>query len=145
MFDGLEMGLYSWAVPPALKELLHTTDSRAIAGYLGVTIALFLLGMSCGGVLFGRLGDRIGRVKTMVATVAVYALFTGLSGFARTFPELAICRFCGALGLGGEWGLGVALVMETWPNASRPLLAGLLGGAANVGLLVGLDKISRSL
>ncbi|MCX6374996.1 MAG: MFS transporter, partial [Armatimonadetes bacterium] len=47
-----------------------------------------------------------------------------------------ICRFIGAMGLGGEWGLGVALVMETWPNAKRPMLAGLLGSSANVGFLV---------
>jgi MFS family permease len=136
MFDGMEMGLYSWAIPPALKELFHTADSKAIGPYIGVTVALFLVGMSVGGVVFGWLGDRIGRVRTMIITVAVYAVFTGLSGFSRTFAQLAACRFLGAMGLGGEWGLGVALVMETWPNASRPLLAGLLGGAANVGFLV---------
>lgn len=135
MFDGLEMGLYSWAIPPALKELLGTTDNSAIGPYIGLTVSLFLVGMSCGGVLFGRLGDRLGRVKTMILTVAVYALFTGLSGLSQNFGQLAVCRFLGATGLGGEWGLGVALVMETWPNTSRPLLAGLLGGAANVGFL----------
>jgi len=136
MFDGMEMGLYSWAIPPALKELFNTTDSKAIGPYIGVTVALFLAGMSVGGVIFGRLGDRIGRVKTMIITISVYAVFTGLSGLCRNFYELAACRFLGALGLGGEWGLGVALVMETWPNTSRPLLAGLLGGAANVGFLI---------
>jgi len=135
MFDGLEMGLYSWAIPPALKELLHTTENRAIGPYIGVTVALFLAGMSVGGFVFGRLGDRIGRVRTMILTVAMYAVFTGLSGLSQNFTQLAVCRFLGAMGLGGEWGLGVALVMETWPNASRPLLAGILGGAANFGFL----------
>ncbi|MBI5835403.1 MAG: MFS transporter [Armatimonadetes bacterium] len=134
MFDGMEMGLYSWAVPPALKELLPPgTDPGA---YVGYTVALFLVGMSAGGILFGRLGDTLGRVKTMIITVMVYALFTGLSGFCQSFEQLAACRFLGAMGLGGEWGLGVALVMETWPNTTRPLLAGLLGGAANVGFLI---------
>lgn len=136
MFDGMEMGLYSWAVPRALKELLNTQDSKAIGPYVAYTVALFLIGMSFGGVLFGRLGDKIGRVKTMIITVIVYALFTGLSGLCTEFWQLAICRFLGALGLGGEWGLGVALVMETWPNTSRPVLAGLLGAAANVGFLI---------
>jgi len=136
MFDGLEMGLYSWAVPPALKQFMGTADSATIGPYLSITVALFLLGMSAGGVVFGRLGDRIGRVKTMIATVLVYAIFTGLSGFCHNIWQLGACRFLGAMGLGGEWGLGVALVMETWPNTSRPLLAGLLGGAANVGFLV---------
>ncbi len=136
LFDGMEMGLYSWAMPPALKELLGTSDNSAIGFHLGITVALFLLGMSVGGIVFGRLGDRLGRVKTMIATVAVYATFTGLSGFCRSFEQLAACRFLGAMGLGGEWGLGVALVMETWPNTTRPLLAGLLGAAANVGFLL---------
>lgn len=136
MFDGLEMGLYSWAVPPALLELLGTTDAAVTGPYLSYTICLFLVGMSAGGLLFGRLGDHLGRVRTMILTVLVYALFTGLSGFAQSFGQLAACRFLGAMGLGGEWGLGVALVMETWPNTSRPVLAGLLGGAANVGFLI---------
>jgi MFS family permease len=136
MFDGMEMGLYTWAIPPALKELLQTESNRDIGPYIGVTVALFLAGMSVGGVVFGRLGDRIGRVRTMIITVAVYAVFTGLSGLSQNFGQLAACRFLGAMGLGGEWGLGVALVMETWPNTSRPLLAGLLGSAANVGLLI---------
>ena len=113
MFDGMEMGLYSWAIPPALKELLNTTDNAVIQPYIGATVALFLLGMSVGGVIFGRLGDKIGRVKTMIVTVLVYATFTGLSGFSRNIYELGLCRFLGAMGLGGEWGLGVALVMET--------------------------------
>jgi MFS family permease len=96
---------------------------------------MFLVGMSVGGVIFGRLGDRIGRVRSMIITVLIYAFFTGLSGLTWNWQQLAACRFLGAVGLGGEWGLGVALVMETWPNASRPLLAGLIGGAANVGFI----------
>jgi len=135
MFDGMEMGLYSQVIHPALKDLTRIQNPEAVAPYVGLTMALFLVGMSAGGVVFGWLGDRLGRVRTMVLTVLVYAVFTGLSGFVRNWPELAACRFLGAMGLGGEWGLGVALVMETWPNASRPLLAGLLGGAANFGFL----------
>ena len=135
MFDGMEMGLYSQVIHPALKDLTGIQNPEAVAPYVGLTMALFLIGMSVGGVVFGRLGDRIGRVRTMVITVLVYAVFTGLSGFVRNWQELAVCRFLGATGLGGEWGLGVALVMETWPNTSRPVLAGLLGGAANFGFL----------
>ncbi len=136
MFDGMEMGIYSVLAHPALKELLGTADKAIIGKYAGVMFALFLLGASIGGFLFGRLGDKIGRVKTMVLTVLVYSLFTGLSAFSHTVTQLGACRFIGAMGLGGEWGLGVALVMETWPNARRPVLAGLLGSSANVGFLV---------
>ncbi len=136
MFDGMEMGLYSVLAQPALRDLLHTTDKGMITQYAGYMFALFLLGASAGGFIFGRLGDKIGRVKTMIITVILYSVFTGLSALSQTAWQFGICRFIGAMGLGGEWGLGVALVMETWPNAKRPLLAGLLGSSANVGFLI---------
>jgi MFS transporter, SHS family, sialic acid transporter len=136
LFDGMEMGLYSLIAMPALKELLHTQDNTIIGPYVGVMFALFLLGASVGGYIFGRLGDKIGRVKTMVLTVVTYSLFTALSALSANIWQFGACRFLGAMGLGGEWGLGVALVMETWPDAKRPLLAGVLGAAANVGFLL---------
>lgn len=136
LFDGMEMGLYSVQGPRALSDLLHTSDPGLIGQYLGFTLALFLLGCSVGGFVFGRLGDKIGRVKTMIITVLVYSVFTGLSAVSQNAWQFGACRFLGALGLGGEWGLGVALVMETWPNAKRPLLAGLLGCSGNVGFIV---------
>jgi SHS family sialic acid transporter-like MFS transporter len=135
MFDGFEMGLYGIVTRPALAELLGTDDESRLGLITSVTIAMFLTGMAAGGLAFGRLGDRIGRVKSMALAILMYAVFTGLSGFTRNWQQLAACRFLGAMGLGGEWGLGVALVMESWPNASRPLLAGLLGAAANFGFL----------
>ncbi len=133
MFDGMEMGLYSLIIKPALTELMGSQQDADIGMVISFTLFLFLTGMAAGGILFGRLGDKIGRVKSMSIAILVYAVFTGLSGFVHSWPQLAACRFLGAMGLGGEWGLGVALVMETWPNASRPLLAGLLGAAANFG------------
>ena len=136
MFDGMEMGLYSVLARPALRELLHTQDDKAIGPVVGIMFALFLLGASLGGFIFGRLGDKIGRVKTMVITVLIYSGFTGLTYFVTNTWQFGACRFLGAMGLGGEWGLGVALVMESWPNTRRPVLAGLLGSSANVGFLV---------
>ena len=82
-----------------------------------------------GGVLFGWLGDRIGRVRAMTLSVLVYALFTGACGLAQSAEQIAALRFIASLGMGGEWSLGVALVMELWPNRSRALLAGLIGAA----------------
>jgi MFS family permease len=92
--------------------------------------------MATGGVLFGWLGDRIGRVRAMTLTVLTYAIFSGLCGLATAAWQIAVLRFCSALGMGGEWSLGVALVMEIWPEKSRALLAGLIGAAANVGFLL---------
>lgn len=136
MFDGMEMGIYSIIAVPALKDLLRTQDLKIIGPYVGLMFALFLLGAALGGFVFGRLGDRIGRVKSMIITVLVYSIFTGLSAISTNIWQFGVCRFIGALGLGGEWGLGVALVMETWPDDKRPILAGALGLSANVGFLV---------
>ncbi|NLN79013.1 MAG: MFS transporter [Armatimonadetes bacterium] len=136
MFDGMEMGLYSVLAAPALKDLLGVQDPKVVGYYVGIMFALFLLGASIGGFIFGRMGDKIGRVKTMIITIIIYSVFTGLSAISQNTLQFGICRFIGALGLGGEWGLGVALVMETWPNAKRPVLAGLLGSSSNVGFLI---------
>jgi|WetSurMetagenome_2_1015567.scaffolds.fasta_scaffold00017_5 MFS transporter, SHS family, sialic acid transporter len=136
LFDGMEMGIYSLIAVPALKMLMHTQDMGLVLPKVGLLFALFLLGAALGGYVFGSLGDKIGRVKSLAATVIVYSLFTGLSAACTDVWQFGACRFLGALGLGGEWGLGVALVMESWSNKSRPALAGILGAAANIGFLV---------
>jgi MFS family permease len=136
LFDGLEMGLFPLVGRPALQELLGTTDDERVGLWFGVMIACFLVGAATGGVLFGWLGDRIGRVRAMTLSVLTYAIFTGLCGLAGDVTQLFILRFIAALGMGGEWSLGISLVMEIWPNRSRAWLAGLIGAAANVGFVL---------
>ena len=110
-----------------------------IALWFGVVMAGFLVGAATGGILFGWLGDRIGRVWAMALSILTYSLFTGLCGFAAQSWQLGLLRFVAALGMGGEWSLGVALVMEVWPNRSRAFMAGLIGAVGNIGyMLVGL-------
>ncbi len=135
MFDGLEMGLFPLVARPAMLELMGPDASDSIGTWMGWITAGFLVGAACGGLLFGWLGDRVGRVRAMVWSVMTYAIFSGLCGFSEAPWQLAVLRFCAALGMGGEWSLGVALVMEIWPAKSRPTLAGLIGAAANVGFL----------
>jgi MFS transporter, SHS family, sialic acid transporter len=135
LFDGMEMGIYSLIAVPALKDLMQTSDMKTVLSQVGLLFSLFLLGAALGGYSFGRLGDKIGRVKSLALTVICYSLFTGLSAACTEVWQFGVCRFLGALGLGGEWGLGVALVMESWSNKSRPMLAGVLGAAANIGFL----------
>ena len=148
MFDGLEMGLFPLAGRPALKELMHAAgpDADKIIGpWFGGIIAAFLVGAAAGGVLFGWLGDRVGRVKAMVWSVATYSIFSGLCGFVNAPWQLGALRFVASLGMGGEWALGVSLISEIWPAKSRPLLSGLIGAAANVGFfLVGVVQILLS-
>ena len=69
----------------------------------------------------------------MTLSVLTYSIFSALCAFAPSAEWMAVLRFVAALGMGGEWSLGVALVMEIWPDRSRALLAGLIGAAANVG------------
>lgn len=138
MFDGAEMGIFSLVGRPAVKNLLPDATEGQVGLWFNVIMASFLVGAATGGVLFGWLGDRIGRVRAMTLSVLVYAVFTGLCGIAGAAWQVGVLRFIAALGMGGEWSLGVALVMEIWPNKSRAFMAGLIGAAANVGyLLVG--------
>jgi MFS family permease len=136
MFDGLEMGLFSLVGRPALQDLLPGASEEVIGRWFSVAMAVFLVGAAAGGVLFGWLGDKVGRVRAMMLSVLSYALFTGLCGLAQTAEQVMILRFLAALGMGGEWSLGVALVTEIWPDRSRAFLAGLIGAAANVGFLM---------
>jgi MFS family permease len=142
MFDGMEMGIFPLVARPALKSMgvLEGLADKSLEGFvqtwMGVVTAAFLLGAAAGGVVFGWLGDRIGRVRAMTASILCYSIFTGLCYFALDPWHLAALRFIAALGMGGEWALGVALVMESWPAHRRPLLAGVIGAAANVGYML---------
>lgn len=139
LFDGYEIGLFPVIARPALKNLLGAVGDDRVGWWMGIITAAFLLGAAFGGFVFGWLGDRIGRVRSMALSILTYSLVTGLGYLAENPTHLALVRFVSALGMGGQWSLGVALVMECWPEKWRPLLAGSIGAAANVGfLLVGL-------
>src|SRR6478735_3678305 len=138
MFDGMEMGIFPIVARPALKEMsplgMGGAELEAFIGFwMGWATALFLWGAAIGGIIFGWLGDRVGRVRAMSLSILCYSLFTGLSYFAAQPWHLPAFRFIAALGMGGEWALGVALVMEVWPKEKRPLMAALIGAASNVG------------
>lgn len=137
MFDGMEMGLFPLVARPALRELLGPgTLAGVVDNWFGVITAGFLVGAATGGVLFGWLGDKIGRVRAMTLSVLVYAGCSGACAFTTEPWQLAGLRFAGALGMGGEWALGVALVMELFPNANRGWLAGWIGAFGNFGYAV---------
>ena len=148
MFDGFEIGLFPVISRPALIDLLHLgTAEKALVDsevgrWNGVIIAAFLAGAATGGVLFGWLGDRIGRVRAMSLSILTYAGFSGMGAFCTEPWHMVVVRFAAALGMGGEWSLGVALVREVWGGRSPALLAGLIGAAANAGFaLVGFISL----
>jgi MFS family permease len=137
MFDGAEMGLFTAVGRPALQDLLGSAavDEHNIGQWVSYLTAAFLLGAACGGLVFGWLGDRFGRVRSMAISILMYSLFTGACYFAAAPWQLAVLRFAAALGMGGEWALGVTLVVECWPERLRTVLAGVIGAAGNLGYL----------
>lgn len=136
LFDGFEIGLFPVVARPALLSILPEGGDRAVAAWMGTITACFLLGAAAGGIIFGWLGDKIGRVRSLSLSILTYSLFTGFGYFAQEPWHLGAFRFIAALGMGGEWALGVALVMECWPEKWRPLLAGAIGAAANCGFFL---------
>jgi MFS family permease len=140
LFDGLDMHLYTLVATPFVAELLGGLDQRdAAVGRTGSIVqAGFLVGWALGGGFFGRVGDRIGRTHALNVTILTYALFTGLSFFAQTWWQLLVCRFLAALGIGGEWAVGAALISETWPRRWRPWMAAVLQSAVNVGVVLAM-------
>jgi SHS family sialic acid transporter-like MFS transporter len=142
MFDGFEMGLFPVVARPALVEMLDAGQLPAkkqdelVGPWYAQITAGFLVGAATGGVLFGWLGDRLGRVRAMSLSILTYAAFSGVGAFAYEPWHLIVTRFIASLGMGGEWSLGVALVMEVWGGRSRGLLAGLIGATGNLGYLI---------
>jgi MFS family permease len=136
-FAGLEISLFVLIHRQmALGLLGPDTPESVVTRWFAWYQAAFLFGAAAGGWLFGWLGDRLGRARAMGAAVLCYSLFTLACYAAESAGVMLVLRFLACLGIGGTWPNAVALVAEAWPNASRPLLAGLLGAAANVGFVL---------
>lgn len=137
MFDGLDMHIYTLVSVPFVASLMHLATTDPQVGRHGAIInAAFLIGWALGGAFFGRVGDLLGRSKTLCLTILTYAAFTGLSFFATEWWHLMGCRFLSALGIGGEWAVGASLLSETWPKRWRPWIAATLQCAINIGVLL---------
>jgi len=137
LFDGLDMHLYTLIATPFVALLLSVEPADpSVATYSSWIQAAFMFGWALGGGLFGRLGDRLGRSRALVLTILTYAIFTGAGFLAQTWWHLLIFRFLAALGIGGEWAVGAALLAETWPKNWRYWLAAVLQTAVNIGILL---------
>ncbi|MGL5095130.1 MAG: MFS transporter, partial [Planctomycetia bacterium] len=111
--------------------------NKLVVTWSGYATTVFMLGWATGGLVFGVLGDKWGRARTMLLTILIYSLFTGLSAFARNPTEFMIFRFITGLGVGGEFAAGVALLAETLPARVRPLALGSLQALSAVGNITG--------
>jgi len=142
VFDSMDATIYAIVLHPALEELLGSSTANGsvnhedIAWYGGIIFSIFLIGWAIGGVLFGVVADRLGRTKALIATILIYALFTGLAALSQDWWHLAIYRFLTALGIGGEWAAGATLVAEVWPEEKRARAAGILQSAWAVGFFL---------
>jgi len=139
LFDMMDQQLFNLVRVQSLRDLLEKVypDPVLLDGHVkqigGYITAIFLIGWSVGGFFFGVLGDKIGRTRTMIFTILVYALCTGLTGLAQTWQQYALCRFLTALGVGGEWAAGAAIVAEVFPQRSRTMALGVLQSLSTVG------------
>jgi MFS family permease len=124
LFDCLDQRLFSLARIPALTALMHGSETSQVQAAGKSVTAIFLVGWGIGGILFGALGDRHGRSKMLKITVLIYSMCTGLSFFSHTYWDFALFRFLTGVGVGGVFGLAVALIAETVPDGAR---AGALG------------------
>lgn len=139
LFDCMDQRLFVLARESALKELLQN-DAAALAEikkYIGYATTSLILGWATGGIVFGMMSDKIGRVKTMVATLLVYSGFTGLSGFAQGWVDFTVYRFLVGLGVGGMFGAATTLVAESVPGQFRALALGSLQALSAMGNIIG--------
>jgi MFS family permease len=154
MFDLMAQQLFSLARKSAVRELLggHASEA-AVAQQAGYATSVLMIGWAAGGMLFGVLGDRIGRVKTMALTILLYTIFTGASMFATGILDFNIYRFLCGLGVGGLFSVGVSLVAEVVPPRARPYALGTLQAfstvgnmlAASIGILLGFLERSGTI
>jgi MFS family permease len=130
-FDCLDQRLFSLARPDALVALMAKGGDAQSVGK--VVTALFLIGWGVGGLIFGPLGDRYGRSKMLSISVLIYSACTGLTFFSQTYIDFALFRFLTGLGVGGVFGLAVALIAETLPGNARAGALGMLQILSTIG------------
>ena len=148
VFDAFEGQLFNITRGAMLPELLGTAkDSPEVKRWGDRLLAVFLIGGTVGGILFGSLADRIGRKPTMALTILFYSVFSGLTYFATELWHVAVLRFLVALGVGGEWAVAASLVAEVFPQTARAHASGIFHAtsvlgtwlAALAGLAVGAE------
>ena len=139
LFDCMDQRLFILAREPALRELIGQDPQAAahIKTFSGYATTSMILGWATGGIIFGMMSDRLGRVKTMVVTLLIYSGFTGLSGLAQSWVDFTIYRFLVGLGVGGMFGAATTLVAESVPGQFRAMALGSLQALSALGNIIG--------
>ncbi len=132
--DCLDQQLFVLARDQALASIMEKETNHADVTTWGTrATSVFLIGWAIGGIGFGILGDRLGRVKTLMMTIALYALFTGLSALSQSPYDFLLYRFLTGLGVGGAFAAAVVLLAETVPETPRPYVLGLFQASSVLG------------
>jgi MFS family permease len=131
LFDCLDQQLFILARNNAMANLLPPGRDPNLYG--GYATAIFVAGWATGGLIFGAVGDRIGRARTLTLTVLMYSVFTGLSALSTGWIDFAAYRFLTGLGVGGVFGLAVALIADGLPDKARPHALGMLQALSAIG------------
>ena len=140
MFAGVQMALTTLVMRSSMVDLLGLTaplgetDEALVGQWEAWLVGAFLLGAASGGLVFGWIGDRFGRSRALGLSILLFSLACGACYWVESPIQLIVLRVLVGLGIGGTFPNGVALMSEAWSNASRPMLAGMMGAAANVGL-----------
>lgn len=112
-----------------------STDLGLNASQAGSLVTWTLIGSVVGGIVFGHLSDRFGRVRMLSLTILMFAVFTGLCAIAQGYYDLLIYRALAGMGLGGEFGIGMAMIAEVWPAAKRNRASAFVGIGWQLGVL----------
>jgi MFS family permease len=137
--DGMDSFIYALVLVPSLRDLLPRSGIAATKGnigfYGGLLFALFLIGWGL-AFLWGPVGDKFGRVRTLMLTVVWYSVFTLLSALVTNVWQLAVLRLLAGIGIGGEWAMGGTFVAEEWPEERRRAGAGFMHTGYYVGIFL---------
>ncbi|MCC9603626.1 MFS transporter [Stieleria sp. JC731] len=138
VFDVYESQIFNITRNDMLKEILQ--DESQIKQWGDNFLAIFLVGGTIGGLLFGSLADKFGRRPIMIATILMYSLFSGLTYFANDIYVVGSLRLLVAIGIGGEWAVAASLVAEVFPKRARAHATGIFHASSILGtLLAGLS------
>ena len=127
--DGFDLLILGFMLPVIAADL-HLSSAQA-----GSLVTWTLIGAVAGGFLFGVLSDYFGRVRMLTWTILLFAVFTGLCALAQGYTDLLVYRTIAGLGLGGEFGIGMALVAEAWPASQRARVSSYVGLGWQLGVL----------
>lgn len=136
LFDGMDASIFVLVLFPALSELIGSSSHATVGVYGSVILAIFMIGWAVGAIVFGTVADYIGRSKTMMITILLYAICTGLCALSHNWWELAIYRFLVGCGIGGEISIGAVMVSEFFRGRSRLHAVAFLSTSFGCGYLI---------